>query len=484
MNSITRESQQQQSSQHDQPTNQNQQQGQQNQNQPQQQQQPNSMSSSTAAAALTTPPTTISTGRRIMQHIHPKNQSSAWLATELLKRTDLSSGDICMFHYPMDFFPRMDMDDMERAFDMIFEGGDVLFARDDNGTAAGGGQAQELQQEDQAASSQYNNNADNNGVPAIPEYMSNASLEARNQVIRIQFSWYQFAEFPRDVLGRTYPNLQHLDIRQNASLTCIDSLISQLPHLTSLNLSDCPNIHTLAPLATTLGMPQQQREGTLQENQLNPTTRRTLSLRHLWVRGCNLSSMSREEWSNVFDTLSESTGPLERLTLSRNNMSYLHGNIGKLKRLTYLFVEDNDVTGGSMNNATPRRGSRNSGFELPDELGNLSNLRFISLCGNNVTSLPRTVGRLHDSCDVYLHRNPNLTYPPPMYLRSITTMRQFFHRERMALLSGAVLFMPHWKRARRRANERLYRPGGWGYMVCKERFEDSARRSSISLMGD
>ena len=108
------------------------------------------------------------------------------------------------------------MDDMGRAFEMIFEGGAVLFARDNNGTAAVGGQVQESQQEDEAAASQHNNNTyNNNGVPALPEYMSNASLEARNQVIRIQFSWYQFAELPREVLGRTYPNLQHLDIRQN-----------------------------------------------------------------------------------------------------------------------------------------------------------------------------------------------------------------------------------------------------------------------------
>ena len=108
----------------------------------------------------------------------------------------------------MDFFPRMDMDDMGRAFEIISEGGDLLFARENNGTAAAaGGQAQKAQREDEAAASQ-NQIDNNNGVPAlIPEYMSNASLEARNQIIRIQFSWYQFAEFPREVLGRAYPNL-------------------------------------------------------------------------------------------------------------------------------------------------------------------------------------------------------------------------------------------------------------------------------------
>ncbi|KAL7538417.1 hypothetical protein ACHAXR_009314 [Thalassiosira sp. AJA248-18] len=413
-----------------------------------------------------------------MQNVQPKVQSSSWLAKELLKRTDLSSGDICMFHYPMDFFPNLDVNDMGMAFEMITEGQLNRISGEDG--ARNDIEAGEMQQDEAL----HQNNADI-APPAqgAPAYMSNASLEARNQINRLQFSWYQFTEFPREVLGMAYSNLQHLDMRQNASLTCIDSLISQLPNLISLNLTDCPNIRTLTPLATTLAMPtvQQANDFSLgapaEENLNNPPIQRTLSLRHLWVRGCNLSFMSREDWANVFDALAESSGPLERLTLSRNNMSYLHGNIGKLS-LHYLFVEDND--GGD----TMKCNAPGKGFEIPDELGNLTSLRFVSFCGNGVTSLPRTMGRLNDNCDVYLHRNPKLMYPPPAYQRSIKTMRLFFHKERMALLRGAVLFMPHCKRARLRANERLYRPGGWGYEVCKERFEESARRTSITLMSD
>mmetsp|Transcript_1728 Transcript_1728/g.3692 ORF Transcript_1728/g.3692 Transcript_1728/m.3692 type:complete len:458 (-) Transcript_1728:90-1463(-) len=410
--------------------------------------------------------------------------SSHWFVTELLKRTDLSSGDIYMFHYPKDFFPRIDVGDMGRAFEMILQGqlgqqhqlnirrlDGTSNTRDQDALAAGQDANSSEQLEEQELQQ------DNSVAPVL---MSNATLEARNQIIRIQFSWYQFAEFPREALGRTYSNLQHVDVRQNASLTCIDSLISQLPHLTSLNLSDCPNIRTLAPLASALSIVEDGNTDDLNlEEFAGNRFRHTLNLRHLWVRGCNLSFMSKEEWANVFDALAESSGPLERLTLSRNSMSYLHGNIGKLKRLNYLFVEDNHAGGGTKNGT-----NISNGFEIPDELGNLSSLRFVSFCGNNVTSLPRTMGRLNDNCDVYLHRNLNLIYPPQMYQRSVKTMRRFFHEERMALLRGAVMFMPHCKRARWRANERLYRPGGWGYVVCKERFEESARRTSISLVGD
>ena len=274
-------------------------------------------------------------------------------------------------------------------------------------------------------------------------------------------------------------------------MRCIDSLISQLPHLTSLNLSDCPNIRTLAPLA----IQQDIVEETNHDDNPAPPRRRILNLRHLWVRGCNLSSMSREEWASVFDTLAEC--PLERLTLSRNNMRYLHENVGKLKTLQYLFVEDNAAgfgNGRSGDNANidtmlaesdmvslPSYYLTNSGMQLPDELGNLSSLRFLSLCGNNISSLPNTMGRLNDNCDIYLHRNPNLAYPPMIHRNSIKSMRQFFHKERMNLFFGVVLLNPSIKRARWRANERLYRPGGLGYVETKERFEENVRRTSITL---
>lgn len=141
-----------------------------------------------------------------------------------------------------------------------------------------------------------------------------------------------------------------------ASLTCIESIITQLPHLSSLNISDCPKLCTLTPLAM-LNNNSQSTEDT----STNMQQARNLNLRHLWVRGCNLSGMSKNDWSEVFDALSRSSGPLERLTLSRNRISYLDGGIGKLKALSYLFVEDNY--------SANENGKNGKTFELPDELG-------------------------------------------------------------------------------------------------------------------
>ena len=139
-------------------------------------------------------------------------------------------------------------------------------------------------------------------------------------------------------------------IIQKALLTCIDSIVTQLPQLTSLNISDCPNLRTLAPIAQYNG----------ETNSTEANVNRNLNLRHLWVRGCNLSTMSKREWSRIFHALSRSTGPLERMTLSRNRMSYLEAGIGKLESLSYLFVEDNYYVGDD---------GVGSAFELPDELG-------------------------------------------------------------------------------------------------------------------
>jgi hypothetical protein len=63
----------------------------------------------------------------------------------------------------------------------------------------------------------------------------------------------------------------------------------------------------------------------------------------------------------------------------------------------------------------------------------------------------------------------------------MNAMKEFFHKERMALFFGSTLFAPHVKRSRFRANERLYCPGGRGYFACRDRFEEVARTSSSIL---
>lgn len=116
---------------------------------------------------------------------------------------------------PMDFFPSIDVDVMGEAFEMIFQGQLLSQQQHVNrrteSTVNNDNEHPALQQDGEQ---QQSDQASQQNIIA-PVYMSNGTLESRNQVTRIQFSWYQFEEFPRDILGRCYSNLQHLDIRQN-----------------------------------------------------------------------------------------------------------------------------------------------------------------------------------------------------------------------------------------------------------------------------
>lgn len=73
-------------------------------------------------------------------------------------------------------------------------------------------------------------------------------------------------------------------------------------------------------------------------------------------------------------------------------------------------------------------------------------------------------------------------YPPSPHNKTVVAMKKFFHKERMALFHGSIMFAPHMKRGRFRANERLYCPGGMGYFACKDRFEETARCHSTALV--
>ena len=95
-------------------------------------------------------------------------------------------------HYPSDFFPRLEIDDMSRALEAISENRveDIIIEEE-------GGEA------------------------VSSRHAWNARPEARDAITRMQFSWYQFDAVPREILGRAYPNLCHLDIRQNGEIICL-----------------------------------------------------------------------------------------------------------------------------------------------------------------------------------------------------------------------------------------------------------------------
>ena len=102
-----------------------------------------------------------------------------WLLRELLKRTDVANGDICMFHYPMPskLVPFTTVEDMQCAIDTLSLTTTSAAQQDHNDDNAGNNVV-ELQ---------------TNGI-IPPEYMERSTPESRSRITRIQFCWYQFEQ--------------------------------------------------------------------------------------------------------------------------------------------------------------------------------------------------------------------------------------------------------------------------------------------------
>lgn len=130
--------------------------------------------------------------------------NSKWLYQEVLKRTDVANGNVCLFHYPIPLtstpqqVPFVTVDIMQCAFDKL--------AAADTGT-----ETSTTRNDAHNNGSENNNNEDKEEEL---EYLTRrATIESRHRITRIQFCWYQFRQFPRVI--HAYANILHVDIRQN-----------------------------------------------------------------------------------------------------------------------------------------------------------------------------------------------------------------------------------------------------------------------------
>jgi hypothetical protein len=151
-------------------------------------------------------PPSSQSSRHPHQVIPPSNltlYSSKWLIREILKRTDVTNGDLCLFHYPMttcNQIPFITIEDMQQAFNEL-----TLFHNN--------GSSNENDDDNDDEEGIHPRESSSNGRMIPPEYIDRAQAEARGRITRIQFCWYQFQQFPS--LVNTYVNIQHVDIRQN-----------------------------------------------------------------------------------------------------------------------------------------------------------------------------------------------------------------------------------------------------------------------------
>lgn len=124
---------------------------------------------------------------------------------------------------------------------------------------------------------------------------------------------------------------------------------------------------------------------------------------------------------------------------------------------------------------------------LPPEIGQLQRLKLLVIEKTGITHLPLEIGRLnYDQCHVAIldgsksHINNNLPImksPPKEYRGSIQAMQRYFTIQRIQICRGWVWLYLLFRRARLRALERLYQPGGRGYKRCRDRFYRSMSES-------
>jgi len=286
-----------------------------------------------------------------------------------------------------------------------------------------------------------------NRLTKIPELPGNLF-----QLRTLYLSHNELITLPES-LGRL-TQLTELDLSSN-QLTTLPESLGQLTKLTKLNLSD----NQLTILPESLGQLTKLTELNLSDNQLailpeslgrlTQLTNLNLSFNKLTTLPESLGQLTQLQmldlYDNKFTSLPESLRyltQLQSLDMSSNQLTLLPDWFGQLSNLKKLFLVWNDIKSLSpqiknlhkleelvlgsgdyyyrhtyYSYKEPKYSSNHTGFrlrpshanqlrELPNEIGNLSALRILSLGGNKLTDIPFSLAQLDDLEILLLNDNP------------------------------------------------------------------------------
>jgi len=275
------------------------------------------------------------------------------------------------------------------------------------------------------------------------------------RISEICFSHYSFYEFPPDMMDRRgdignggdiFPNVRFCcEIDQCTNLTSLRTIIAQFPNIVLLKVQRCPMLKSIESLSG--GCP---------------------NLELLSIQDCGLvckpeeleNNNSKCSWDSAFEALSRNRGQFELILRDCKALNTIPPSIQLLRnKLMVLSLDD----------------LPNLKY-LPSEIGALASLSLLRVTNTGITSLPPEIGRLDPSCAVFIQGE--IVCPPKCYRGSIAAMKKYFTRRRMKVFKGFVLLSILFHRARSRAIERLFRPGGGGYKRCQDRFILMSRKRS------
>lgn len=127
--------------------------------------------------------------------------------------------------------------------------------------------------------------------------------------------------------------------------------------------------------------------------------------------------------------LSQLTDLAIQNTDSSEKISSIPNEIGNLENLRSLFLNGNNLTDippsiGNLSNLDRLALNSNRLYSIPDEIGNLSNLKWLILSDNNISTLPSSIGNLSSLTELFLNDNRLYSLPDELsQLPLIKTLR-------------------------------------------------------------
>jgi hypothetical protein len=140
-----------------------------------------------------------------------------------------------------------------------------------------------------------------------------------------------------------------------------------------------------------------------------------------------------------------------RLDLAYLRLTSLPKAIGRLGKLSKLFVQNNELTAlpeeiGGLANLTELHLSANLLTSLPVSIGRLANLKMLNLFRNELTSLPEAIGGLTNLTTLTLSQNRLSSLPEAM--GRLTNLTELFLHDNLLRLPPEILG-PDWNRVDR-----------------------------------
>jgi len=266
----------------------------------------------------------------------------------------------------------------------------------------------------------------------------------------IHFVGYNFESFPSQIVGKIFKNVESLHILENEKLEDVHSLVNQFPKLSWLILCNCRNFTDLGSIAN--------------------VSKSRLSLQRLYIIRCGVSFQSLNEKNNI--DINNSTRDDQYWTKTFTALPNLQELvINECPNLISLPMSLHCLS-ESLRKLTLGRNVNLKSFEV---IGSLTSLESFNLYSNSsICALPSTMHLLPENCRLFIYENPKLIRPPANFIISIQGINRY--RKFWILIRGITHLVILFRKAKQRANDRLFRPTGSGYIECKSRFNKNKNK--------